>query len=233
MLQSRIGYPIEYLACELEVSPRTIHRDLCLLGEAGIPVYYDANKRGYVLHNHVQVRTSDLSSEEITALLLAAHVCSLSFVGEFGQPIRQAISKLLAQMPSASREDIVGLLSSVEGKPSFNILPQGTPAVVAEILSALSRKRPIRIEYCSADEATPPLTTKITPQRLIAYRGNWYLVGQSSWHRKVFRFDLRHIRRVEQTEDSRNPEAAMRPRNRPPNSPALINDEAEYQLLRL
>jgi predicted DNA-binding transcriptional regulator YafY len=200
MLQSRIGYSTKTLACELDVSPRTVYRDLGLLAEAGIPVFYDAKKRGHLLKDQFNLRISQLTNDELIALLLAAHIFSLSCAGEIGRPIRQAINKLMVQIPTSLRDDIANLLNSVGGKPSSSLWPQGSQPAIAEILLAIRQKRQIRVIYRSGEKSSPSLRTKITPQRLVAAPGHWYLIGRSSWHRKVFRFDLQHIRHAEQTE---------------------------------
>jgi predicted DNA-binding transcriptional regulator YafY len=64
-LQSRIGYTIEDLAREFEVSERTVYRDLCLLAEAGIPTFYDAKKHGRTLAQNSCIRASILSNDEL------------------------------------------------------------------------------------------------------------------------------------------------------------------------
>jgi len=201
MLQSRIGYNTKNLARELDVSPRTVYRDLRLLTEAGVPILYDTKKRGYLLKHDFTFRISQLSNDELTALLLAAHIFSLSCAREIGRPVRQAVNKLMAQIPTFLREGIANLLNSVSGKPSPSLWPQGSQPAIAEILTAIRQKRQIRVIYRSEEKSTPSLCTKITPQCLVAAPGRWYLIGRSSWHRKVLRFDLRHIRHAEQTEN--------------------------------
>jgi predicted DNA-binding transcriptional regulator YafY len=201
MLQSRIGYDTKSLANALDVSPRTIYRDLCLLAEVGIPVFYDVKRRGHLLKDHFNLRLSHLTKNDLIALLLAAHIFSLSCLPEISRPIQQAISKLMVQVPTTLRKDIANLLNSIGGKPSPSLWPHGSQPAIAEILSAIRQKRHIRVTYHSEEESIPSLHTKITPQRLVAASGRWYLVGRSSWHRKIFRFDLRHIRYAEQIQD--------------------------------
>lgn len=106
MLQSRIGYSAQYLALELNVSTRTIYRDLCLLAEAGIAAYYDAHKRGYTLQHQGNIHVSELSDDEITSLLLAAHIFSFSCDRQLGGPILQAIGKLSAQLPPGLQGEV-------------------------------------------------------------------------------------------------------------------------------
>ncbi len=202
MLQSRIGYSVSDLAREFEVSKRTIYRDFRFLGEAGIPIRYDSQKGGHVLQDHFNLCVSKLSGDELTALLLAGHIFSLACVREISRPLHQAISKLLPQIPISFRENMVNLLSSIRGIPSSRLWPGGPQSVVAEILSAISQKQQVRIVYDPPEGTAIPVRTKVTPNCLIASEGHWYLVGRSSWHRRVCRFDLRHVCCAEQTENT-------------------------------
>jgi predicted DNA-binding transcriptional regulator YafY len=203
ILQSRVGYSINHLACEFEVSKRTIYRDFHLLGEAGIPINYDPQKGGHVLQHNYSLCASKISGDELTALLLAAHIFSLSCVREVSNPVHQAISKLLAQMPISFRENMGNLLNSIRGTHSSALWPGGSQAVVAEILSAISQKRQVRIVYDPSDGTAISVHTKVTPNCLMASEGRWYLVGRSSWHRKTQRFDLEHIQIAKQVDNSR------------------------------
>ena len=119
-----------------------------------------------------------------------------------GHPVHQAIGKLLAQTPAILREDIAGLLDAVKGKPSPALWPQESHAAVTEILTAIRQKRAVRIVYRSAEQQAATIHTKITSHHLVAVGEHWYLVGRSSWHRKVFHFDLRHVRSVQQITES-------------------------------
>jgi predicted DNA-binding transcriptional regulator YafY len=200
MLQSRIGYSGMYLANEFEVSHRTIYRDIRFLEESGVPVRYDAHKCGYIIENYFNPCPSKVSDDELTSLLLAAHIFSLSCAREIRRPIHQAIGKLLAQVPIPLRENVGNLLSAVRGAPTSALWPKGPQAVVAEILSAIKQEREVRITYTPPKKVKSPIRTKVTVHRLKAIDGRWYLIGRSSWHRRVHRFNLEHIQSVEQVD---------------------------------
>jgi predicted DNA-binding transcriptional regulator YafY len=200
--QSRIGHTIEDLARAFEVSERTVYRDLRLLADAGVPTSHNAEKRGRTLEHNILIRTSRLSNDELTSLLLAAHIVSLSYSADVGHPIHQAVGKVLAQAPATLREDLAGLLNSISGKPTAALWPLGPQSAMTEILAAIRQKRPIRIVYRPAQQSASAIHTKITSPRLVAAGLHWYLIGRSSWHRKVFRFDLRHVHSVQQIDES-------------------------------
>jgi predicted DNA-binding transcriptional regulator YafY len=206
IMQSRIGHGPAYLAREFEVSKRTIYRDLCLLKQAGVPLAYDPEKCGYSLHFHTpfHIKLSPISDDELAAMMLAAHIFSLSCVGELNHLIGQAIRKLLLQVPANLREEVANLLNSVSSDPLPVPCPTGSQRVIYELFAAIRQKRPIRIVYDSENEPIRPIRTKVTPRQLAAIDGSWHLIGRSSWHRKVYRFDLQHILIAEQVKDAYN-----------------------------
>ncbi len=122
---------------ELGVNKRTVYRDIRFLEEADIPIRYDPRKGGYVLQCHFDLRIPNVSHDELTAILLAAHIVSLSCVRTISHTLGQAINRLLAQTPLSFRESAANLLSSVRGTPSVTSWPHGSTGAIAEILSAL------------------------------------------------------------------------------------------------
>jgi predicted DNA-binding transcriptional regulator YafY len=198
----RTGCRIGDLAREFEVSRRTVYRDLALLAEAGICVFYDTKRCCHAIRRDPDLRAAKLLPEELMALLLSAHIFSLSCSAEVGRPLRQAVGKLVAQTPMALRAEIMNLLTSVSGRPLPTLWPRASQSVIGEILAAIRSDNPLRIVYRTDDESASAVHTKISAHRLVATDGRWYLVGRSSWHRKVCRFDLQHIRHAGQAESS-------------------------------
>jgi predicted DNA-binding transcriptional regulator YafY len=176
------------------------------LKEEGIPVLYDATRRGYVLRPPIDIKTYSVSGDELAAIMLAAHIFSLYCVEVLGQPVRQAIGRLVDQAPATIREELVNLLNSVIGTTLPVSCQMGSPCVINKVFAAIRRQKPIRIVYDSEEEATRPLTTKVTPQQLIVSHENWYLIGRSSWHRKNYRFALQQIQAAELVESGRDSE---------------------------
>ena len=202
MLQSRVGFSIRQLAQEVEVAPRTVFRDLGLLKKAGIPIWYDQARHGYSLSPACQIKTSPLSPDELAAVMVAAHVFSLSCGGELGSLVRESMGKLLVQTPASIQGELVNLLQAIIDDMPATPDAISSPPAIREIFLAIRQKRQIRIVYDSEDEIVRPVRTKVIPQQLVATQGSWYLIGRSSWHRKVCRFDLRHILSTEQVASS-------------------------------
>ena len=168
--------------------------------DAGVPLSYDARKGHYVITPAALNGFLSLSADELVALLWAAYVSPLSGSPVTGPLVHQGIAKVLTQVPARVREEAANLLHSATQKFSDTTWPEGKAEVFHAIMTALRRKRSLRVIYHQAHEGegATPIRTKIIPTRLVAARGGWHLIGRSSWHRKVCDFDIRNVAHAEQ-----------------------------------
>ena len=72
LLQGGRTYTARELARELEVSRRTIFRDLNMLELAHIPYYYDPKRGGYKINRHFFLPPINLTLSEALAVLMLA-----------------------------------------------------------------------------------------------------------------------------------------------------------------
>jgi len=105
LLQTRGRMPAPALARELEVSERTIYRDVEALSAAGVPVYSERGRNGGVAlltgHRTDVVQLSALSVEEARALF--------AYGGRGGPEdaaLRSGLRKLLAALPATQRPEV-------------------------------------------------------------------------------------------------------------------------------
>src|ERR671917_2198616 len=104
LLQARGRLTAERLAEELEVSERTMYRDLFELGAAGVPVYGERGKGGgYRLLEGYRTNLTGLTAEEAGALLIAGAPGPAAELG-LGSLLATTRLKLLAAVPPALRE---------------------------------------------------------------------------------------------------------------------------------
>src|SRR5713226_181059 len=103
LLQTKGRMTAHDLAIQLEVSERTIYRDLDALSIAGIPVYTERGPGGGCsLVDGYQTRLTGLTEAEIRALFLFNMAGPLADLG-LGKALDDALLKLEAALPAASR----------------------------------------------------------------------------------------------------------------------------------
>ncbi len=105
LLQTRGKLTAQILAEELEVSRRTILRDVDALSVAGVPIYTDSGHGGGIaLDEHYRTQLTGLHTPEVQALFVAENSTVLRDVG-VQDAAQQLTLKLLAALPVARRRD--------------------------------------------------------------------------------------------------------------------------------
>src|SRR6266498_2330111 len=147
LVQTRGRLTARQLADELDVSVRTIYRDVDSLHAAGVPLYGDAGRAGgYQLLDGYRTRLTGLTSEEAESLLLAGLPGPAAELG-LGSVVAAASLKLMAAMPPELR-DRAGRISSRFhlDAPSWYHDPEETPYLAA-VADAVWHERVVRIRY--------------------------------------------------------------------------------------
>jgi len=194
LLQNRGRMTAEELAAELEVSVRTVYRDIDALSASGVPVYADRGRTGgYRLVAGYRTRLTGLTEEEAQSLSLAGLPVAAAELG-LGTVLAAAQLKLYAAMPEELRSragrvaerfylDVPGWHRGIESLPTLS--------AVAEAVWASHRIR-IRYERWGQRE----VTRVVEPLGLILKAGNWYLAGRCEGTDRTYR-----ISRVRELED--------------------------------
>jgi predicted DNA-binding transcriptional regulator YafY len=199
LLRHRGRQTAAQLAAELEVSERTVLRDVEALSAAGIPVYTERGRHGGIaLLPGFSTDLTGLTTDEAVALLTTAR----DVLGR-GQAFSSAIRKLVAALPEASRTAATGAADRVlVGRPGWlREVPESAPAPV-EVQRAVFAGRRLRIRYASRG-ATARWRT-VDPLGLVESAGQWYLLALQEGEDRTFR-----VSRIEEAEELTEP--AMRP----------------------
>lgn len=196
LLQSGRGHNTQELGELCEVHPRTIFRDLKMLRDAAVPVEYDEEKQRYHLTNTYYRPVTSLSPEEALAVLVLCHELGDADRLPFYAPARQAVVKLENSLPDTLRNKLRTLVSCIHINLQPTSAAVGNQSHYDQLLSAISDRLCLRIEYQSLAE-DQILSTKLSPYQLLYSRHAWYAIGRSSLHRGIRTFNLGRIRRVD------------------------------------
>ena len=181
------------LARKLEVSERTILRDMEVLSGCGIPVFAERGASGgWSLFEEYQTKLTGLNPAEIQSLFVSRNGKLMADLG-LQQTAEVAWTKLQAALPTSARQraefvrqrvliDTRGWRSPLESVSSLPIL-----------LDALWRDRRVRFFYesvlCEASERT------VDPLGLVARGSTWYLIANRESESRSYR--VSRIRNVE------------------------------------
>ncbi len=163
------------------------------------PIIFDKELGGYRYEKQDQATKFELpglwfSAEEIHALLTTQHLLSnLDTGGILGGHIKPLLSRLKTLLGTADN-------SIEEIQKRVRIEMMNVRRVQLDhfevVGSALLNRRRLRIEYY-ARGTNQTSQREISPQRLINYRGNWYLDGWCHLRNDLRSFSVDSIRRVE------------------------------------
>lgn len=185
--RGRRGYNSKQLAEKLEVSVRTIKRDLAALQAAGTPIEgQDGRGGGYRLEGDL-LPPAQFTSAEVAALAIA--VCAASEL-PFAADGRTALAKLARLMNQRQRQELDDLLQRIWIRPRAPAWRARTRACVRTVDEAVRRGVSLSIDY---EDRKGERTRKrrVDPLAIARTGGTWYLLAwcYRSEAGRWFRFD--------------------------------------------
>ena len=164
------------LARELEVSERTVYRDIAALTEAGVPVWTEPGRGGGIrLVDGWRTRLDGMTGQEAAALFAVGAPQALAELG-MSSALAGAQAKLLATLPADLREHARTVAERFHlDAPGWFHGPRAAPELTT-VAEAVWEQRQLRIGYRRRDDVVERL---IEPLGLVAKAGTWYVVARS------------------------------------------------------
>ena len=184
LLQVRPRVTARELARRLEVSERTIHRDMEALGAAGVPVVAERGAGGgWGLLETYRTRAPGLTEAEIQALFLMQPARLLADLGLRGAGEAGAI-KLLAALPAVQRQgaEFVRERIHVDGA-GWRASDEAAPHL-ATLQDAIWQERIVRLRYARDGGS---VERRVAPLGLVAKGRVWYLVAAIDGDLRTYR----------------------------------------------
>ena len=191
LLRQRGRLSAATLARELEVSTRTVLRDIEALSAAGVPVYAERGRHGgFALLPGFRTELTGLNHDEALALLVAGSRRGAQVFG-LGSALASAMLKVVDALPEGQREVSAGVAERLLIDPEGDLLSrrQATEEVPDETMDEVRRAviagHKLRIHYAAVDR-TPQWRT-VDPIGLVTVRGLGYLLATRDGADRTYR----------------------------------------------
>ncbi len=198
-LQSDRRPNARHLAEELEVSRRTIFRDLETISLAGLPVEYDPARQGYRLASPDPVRSTGLDEREVLALAVLLNTRGESDPFGLHGPARSALRKLLGGLPDPARRRAESVDLATHDRSPAVPFDARRRSVYEGLLEGVVRGVKVRVTLRMPGRGAE--STMLSPYRLVPVPEGWAVIGRSSLHRKVRLIPLARVAAVEPTDE--------------------------------
>ncbi|MET1071090.1 MAG: WYL domain-containing protein [Umezawaea sp.] len=197
LLQTRRDWPGAVLAERLDISPRTVRRDVDRLRELGYPIAaFKGPDGGYRLEAGAELPPLLFDDEQAVALTIALQIATTTGAG-IEEAAARALNTIRQVMPDRLRRRVDTLRFTTVERPSSRAEPRVDGTVLVALSAAVHAREVLRFDYPKPDGSgpddggalTPP--RRVQPHHLVTWGGRWYLVAwdldRDDW--RTFRAD--------------------------------------------
>lgn len=196
LLQARRDWPGQVLAERLDVSPRTVRRDVDRLRDLGYPIRATKGPDGgYRLDAGAHLPPLLFDDDQAVALAIALRTAAGAGAG-VGEAAARALGTVRQVMPARLRQRIDALEVTAVGTADGRTA-DADPAVLAALTDAVRARRVLRLDHAgaagtpAADGAPPTPPRRVEPHHVVHRHGRWYLLAwdldRADW--RTFRAD--------------------------------------------
>ncbi|KOG27896.1 helix-turn-helix transcriptional regulator [Streptomyces resistomycificus] len=195
LLQARRDWPGSLLAERLDVSPRTVRRDVDRLRELGYPITaFKGPDGGYRLDAGSELPPLLFDDEQAVALAVALRIATTTGAG-IEEAAARALTTVRQVMPARLRRRIDTLQVTAVERPSSRPAPQVGSGVLTALSAAVHAREVLRFDYAPPgavdDRRAPAPPRRTQPHHVVTWGGRWYLVAwdldREDW--RTFRAD--------------------------------------------
>src|SRR3990167_734998 len=191
LLQAHGRLTAPALARSLEVSVRTILRDVDQLSAAGVPLWGERGRQGgFQLREGWSTQLTGLAEPDSQALLLAGLPGAATVLG-LGAAAASARLKIVASLPAEWREQVARVGARLHIDPVDWYRAQETPAHLRELAEAVWNSRRIALRY---ESWRGQAERELEPLGLVLKAGTWYMAARSQGQPEVRTYRLAAVR---------------------------------------
>jgi predicted DNA-binding transcriptional regulator YafY len=184
LLQNRGQLTAAEVARELEVSERTVYRDVEALSAAGVPIYAERGPHGGIrLVEGYRTRLTGMTEDEARALFLSGLPGPAAELG-LGTVMTAARLKVLAALPTELRARATRLVERFYLDAAAWFSPDEQVPHLPVLAEAVWESRLLTVTYDRGDEVTERV---LEPLGLVLKAGIWYLVARRDGEVRTYR----------------------------------------------
>jgi predicted DNA-binding transcriptional regulator YafY len=197
LLQARRDWPGALLAERLDISPRTVRRDVDRLRELGYPIVaFKGPDGGYRLDAGTELPPLLFDDEQAVALAIALQIATTTGAG-IEEAAARALNTVRQVMPARLRHRIDTLQVTAVERSAIRPDPQVDSGVLMALMAAVHAREVLRFDYIPVfppepdDNGVRIPPRRVQPHHLVTWGGRWYLVAwdldREDW--RTFRAD--------------------------------------------
>jgi len=182
------------LATELEVSRRTVLRDIDALSTAGVPVYTESGHGGGVaLDENYRVRLTGLKETELQALIISNNASLLADIG-LDDAAKGSMLKVLGSIPSVHEKPARDIQNRILIDPMAWWRHDYSETFLNDLKQAVFQENLIDMQYLKHNGDV--VQRQVAPYGLVAKGSVWYLVAAHEAEYRSYRISRIHMVRV-------------------------------------
>lgn len=189
LLQTRPEWGGDDLAERLQVTVRTVRRDIDRLRALGYPVATDKGPGGgYRLRPGSQMPPLLFDDKQVIALAVALQSTAHPAIAEDAD---RALATIRNVLPPRLRQRIDALHVTTVRPPDPGALPARSLDLLTTVSTAIQRREVLHLDYSTPHREAAPQRRRVEPHHLVAWRTHWYLLAwdldRDDW--RTFRTD--------------------------------------------
>ena len=194
-LRSRRLSTAAQLADWLEVSVRTVYRDIRDLEVSGVPIEGAAGV-GYRLRAGFDLPPIMFTRDEVEALVAGARIVEVWGGTELAGHVRSAVAKITLALPERRRDEVEGTRLFAAGF----LVPPNTARSLGQVRDAIAQRRKLSIEY--EDSANRRSERTVCPLGLYFWGTTWCIAAWCETRNDFRNFRLDRIRGIRLSEET-------------------------------
>lgn len=184
LLQTRGRMSAQALAEVLEVSVRTLYRDVDQLTAAGVPIYAEQGRNGgFQLMEGWKTTLTGFTASESQAVFMSGLAGPAAELG-LGQQVVDAQLKLMSALPAYQRDDAQRVQARFHLDPADWYREADRVPYLSTVAAAVWQDRQLRLRY---DSWKAEVQRTVHPLGLVLKAGVWYLVATSEGKPRTYR----------------------------------------------